>query len=339
MKFYIKKLKLHFKKPFRIAHGTRNETDTILVKATQDNITGWGEAALPPYFHEKPQHVMEFIRSISPGSIYSEKELFSVLDAIRHMPNNNAAKSAIEMAMLDWGGKFFKKNICELLHIHAKKEVKTSYTIPIGNVLDMAEAINKAADFSVLKIKLGSEFDEAIIAYLAKCRPKQSYFADINQGWKNKEEAIRKINMLHKAGALFVEQPLPANYDEEQYWLKQRSPLPIIADEAIHTSDDLIKAQQLYHGINIKLVKCGGMINALQMISRSADSQLITLIGCMSESTCAVSAAAYMATQTNYADLDGPLLIKNNPFKGLLYQGETILLPYGHGLGISYAGS
>jgi L-Ala-D/L-Glu epimerase len=327
--------KLQFKKPFRIAHGVRTETDTVFIKAEQDGITGWGEAALPPYFHEDVASVKKISESFQPDDIDSEETLFDTINELQNIPDNYAAKAAIEMALLDWTGKKFKKNIAALLQINVPHKISTSYTIPIDTVAETEKNISNANNFPLLKIKLGSEHDDEVIEYLLHAKLKKSFFADANQGWKNKEEALRKIELLHKAGALFIEQPLPAHAEEEQYRLRQDSPLPIIGDESVQTINDIDKAKELFNGINIKLVKCGGLINGLKMIALAKSNQLITMTGCMSESSCAVSAATYLATQTGYADLDGPLLISNNPFTGLKFEYGKVIIPHASGLGVS----
>jgi len=333
MKLSAIPFRLHFKKPFRIAHGTRLFTETTYIKAEQDDITGWGEAATPPYFHENPDSIKAFTNSLQFENIHTEAELFQVLHIVHSAEDNNAAKAAVEMALLDWYGKKNNKSVYRLLNIPFTKTITTAYTIPIGNEKAFIESMNDAADFNLLKIKMGSEWDDAVIDLIPRYVNKP-FAVDANQGWDNKIEALDKINRLAAHGALFVEQPLPVAATDEQRWLKTHSPVPVYGDESVQTIADLPLAAELFHGINIKLVKCGGITNGLEMIKAARKLNLKILVGCMSESSCAVMAAAHLASLADYADLDGPFLIANNPFNAMQSENGNFLLREENGLGI-----
>lgn len=236
------------------------------------------------------------------------------------------------MALIDWLGKWLQVSVYQLLNIPFKKEITTAYTIPISNKENFLQHLEDAHNYTFLKIKMGSEHDEAMMPFLKTITV--PFAVDANQGWKNDDEALKKINALHKSGALFIEQPLPVNMIQEQALLKQYSPLPIYADEALQTVEDFETISQLYDGINIKLVKCGGLINAITLVNLAKEKDLKTLTGCMSESGCAVTAAAHIAALTDYADLDGPLLISNNPFEDFTIQQGSIVFEEQEGLGV-----
>lgn len=324
---------LQFKKPFHIAHGKRDFTQVVYIKLQHNNTIGWGEVALPPYLKETTESVCDFVNNFSIAAIHLYEDLFSVINSLHNLPNNYASKAGIEMALLDWYGKNFKTSVYDLLDIPFKNKIKTAFTIPICNANDFIENTANANNFSFLKIKMGGAFDEEIFPLLKTIS--QPFAVDANQGWRNKEDALNYIIKLHEVGALFIEQPLPVSFIEEQLWLKENSPLPIYADESFQTIEDLELTAKLFDGINIKLVKCGGITKALAIIKEAKKIPLKILIGCMSESSCAVTAAAHLTAFADYIDLDGPFLIANNPFNTFQLEDGNIIFSKQNGLGIS----
>ncbi len=333
MSFSLFSFRLNFKKPFHIAHGVRYYTETVFIKFEHNNITGWGEAALPPYLIETVESVKQFVNNFNCPTIKNKKDLFNAISFLHELPNNYAAKAAIETALLDWYGKRFNQSIFDLLQIPKKNTIISAYTIAISNAETFIKNIEEAEPYSFLKIKMGSSFDNEIIDAIAKV-VKKPFAVDANQGWKTKEEAIYKITKLQKAGALFVEQPLPIKNIEDQKWLKENCELPIFADESFQTINDLESISTLFHGINIKLIKCGGLVSALKIIEKAKELNLKILVGCMSESSCAIKAAAHLAPFANYMDLDGPLLISNDPFSAFSFNNNIFSFSEKAGLGI-----
>lgn len=333
MPFSFIPYQLKFKKPFHIAHGVRHYTETVFVNFEQEGVSGWGEAALPPYLSETVESIKEFVNSFHCPAIEDKNDLFKTINFLHSLSNNYAAKAAIETALLDWYGKRFNQSIFELLEIPQINTITSAYTIAISNAETFIQNIKEAEPYSFLKIKMGSSFDDEIIDVIAT-ELKKPFAVDANQGWKNKEEAINKINRLQKAGALFVEQPLPVANIEAQKWLKENSELPIFADESFQTIYDLETTATLFDGINIKLIKCGGLTPALKIAEKAKALNLKILVGCMSESSCAVKAAAHLAPYAHYMDLDGPLLIDNDPFSAFNFNNNTFSFSSKPGLGI-----
>jgi L-alanine-DL-glutamate epimerase-like enolase superfamily enzyme len=184
-----------------------------------------------------------------------------------------------------------------------------------------------------LKIKVGTKDDEMIINAVRSLTNKPIR-VDANEGWKIKEEALEKIKWLKSQGVEFVEQPMPARMLDETAWLRERSDLPIIADEAVTTASDIPKLATAYDGINIKLMKAGGLLEALGMIQIARAHDLKIMLGCMIESSIAISAAAHLAPCVDWADLDGNLLIKNDPFSGVKIKSGQLIYNNKSGIGV-----
>jgi L-alanine-DL-glutamate epimerase-like enolase superfamily enzyme len=218
--------------------------------------------------------------------------------------------------------------------LEKERSALTTFTIGIDEPQHIRERMNEAKDFPLLKVKLNGEQDEIMMETIRSVS-NVAVAVDVNQGWKDKETAIKKIEWLSKLNVVFVEQPLKKEELEDAHWLFQRSPLPLYADESIQRITDIEFMKDCFHGINIKLMKCTGMNEAHQMILRARELQLKTLVGCMSESSCGVSAAAQLSPLIDHADLDGPLLIKNDPFEGITYDRGKILLNDKPGIGVS----
>jgi L-Ala-D/L-Glu epimerase len=332
MKLIAIPYKLNFIKPFHIAHGIRSTTDTVFVKAEQDDIAGWGEAATPPYLIENSTTVINFVESFNVEKIERKEDLDITLFRLHSSKKNYAAKAAIETALLDWYGKFMNISVYDILKIPFQEKIETAITIPIGNKESFIENINKASHFNFLKIKLGSTWDDGIIELIPDYVNKP-FAIDANQAWQE-DEAVDKIKKLFKAGAKFIEQPLKKNALKEQKWLKAKSLLPIFADESIQTVEDLKSIEAIYDGINIKLVKCGGLTKAIELIIEARKRNLKILIGCMSESTCAITAAAHLSSYADFIDLDGPFLINNDPFEKNYFDKGNILIKRSTGIGV-----
>jgi len=189
----------------------------------------------------------------------------------------------------------------------------------------LKEKVKYAADFKILKIKLGGENDKQIIETVRNYSDKPLCI-DVNQGWKSKEDALEMIEWLHDKNILFVEQPLSKNSYEDQHWLFERSPLPIYADESAQTPGDINSIKHIFHGVNIKLMKCGGISEGIKMISLARENNLKVMLGSMSETGCAINAAAQLSSLVDYCDLDGPLLTKNNPFDNVKYKDGKVVV-------------
>ncbi len=209
----------------------------------------------------------------------------------------------------------------------------TTYTLGIDEPEIIKQKVAEGEVFKILKVKLNGESDKLIIDTIRSVTNKP-IAVDVNQGWKDKFVALEMIEWLKDKNVLFVEQPMPKNNLEDALWLYERSPLPLIADESVQRFTDIDLIKDCFHGINIKLMKCTGMYEASKMINRARKLNLKVLVGCMSETYCAVSAAAQLSPLVDYADLDGPLLIKNNVFEGITFVDGKITLSELPGIGV-----
>jgi L-alanine-DL-glutamate epimerase-like enolase superfamily enzyme len=327
---------LKFSHPFGIAHGTRDFTDTFYVSASLNGATGYGEAALPPYLgYDVHGFVANFNNWFPTAMDGSEgiQQLFSML------AKNNATlpapvRAAVDIALYDLCGKLTGKPVRDLLGIPAGESTECTYTLGISSVETMLEKLQEGAGFTIFKLKLGGENDrERILAFKENSTAK--FCVDANQAWKSVEHAVEEINFLKSQNCLFVEQPLPVAMVTEMRALFSQSTLPLYLDESIQNSQDFDRLQDCCHGINIKLVKCGGLSPAVELMRTAKRLRKKVLIGCMSESSCGAAAAAQLAGWADYVDLDGPKLISNDPFTGISYVDGIIIPNIAAGTGIS----
>ncbi len=327
---------LKFKRPFSIAHGSRDSTPVVFTKLEHEGIIGYGEASMPPYLGENHETVLNFLlkaekvlkKFSNPNNI---EEILSEVDAIEN--GNNAAKASVDIALHDLAGKIKNKSCHEIFAADKKKNLFTAYTIPIDEPAGIQKRIIEAKDYKILKVKLGSSDDKKIIAGIRKQTDKE-IIVDANEGWADKHLALEMIHWLAERKVLLIEQPMPKEMIDETAWLTSQSPIPIIADEAVKRLLDLEKAKGVYSGINIKLMKCTGLNEARKMISEARKYGMKIMLGCMSESSCGVSAAAQIAPFADWIDLDGPLLIKEDYFDGVKFSEGKIILNDLPGIGV-----
>lgn len=320
--------------PFTIATNTRNSTPIVLVQIKYENLIGYGEASMPPYLGESHESVLRFLAKVNLAKYDLPFDLAGILTEIDKIETGNtAAKAAIDIALHDLVGKILNTPWHKIIEAAPEKMPETSMTIGIDSIEMIKKKVAEANDFKVLKIKLGHENDKKIIEAIREVTDKP-VCVDVNQGWNNKEIALDMIHWLNEKNVLFIEQPLPKEMLEETAWLSARSPLPIIADEAVQRLYDIEKVKDAYQGINIKLMKCTGMREAHQMIQTARQHKLKVLIGCMNESSCANLAAAQLAPLADWVDLDGPFMISNNPFKTPELKNGKIVLSALPGIGL-----
>jgi L-alanine-DL-glutamate epimerase-like enolase superfamily enzyme len=327
---------LYFKRPFKIAHGTRSSTAIVLTQLEHEGIIGYGEASLPPYLNETQETVIAFLNkaAVVLSSYRYPVDIADVLtkvDAIA--PNNTAAKAAIDIALHDLTGKTNNQPCWQLFMCDKEKTPYTTYTLGMDEPEVLKEKVAEAANYKTLKVKLNGEADKLIINTIRSFTDKP-IAVDVNQGWKDKYYALETIEWMKEQNIVFVEQPLPKDNLDDAAWLFERSPLPLFADESIQRFTDISRIKDCFHGINIKLMKCTGMYEAHRMIKEARKLNLQVLIGCMSETSCAVSAAAQLSPLVDYADLDGPLLITNNLFEGITFVNGKITLNELPGIGV-----
>ncbi|HLG35467.1 MAG TPA: dipeptide epimerase [Bacteroidia bacterium] len=332
LQFYPFELK--FRHPFALAAGRREHTSVVFVELKFQNHTGFGEAALPDYLPETQESVMSFLSHVQLKQFDDVMDADKILDYILSFsPKNYPAMAALDMALHDLKGKILNTPCYRIWNLDKNDCPETTYTIGMDSPEMILKKLDEAKDFNLLKVKLGGANDKEIINTIRSVTDK-AICVDANQGWKEKEYALEMIHWLGERGTVFVEQPLDKNKPQDAQWLKAKSPLPVIADEAVQTVADIERIKDAYHGINIKLMKCGGLREAMKMIRRAGELNLKVMFGCMSESSCGVSAAAQFAPLADWTDLDGPLLITNDPFGGITYSNGKIILNDLPGIGV-----
>ncbi len=335
MKLSFKAYDLILKHVFTVASNSRTTTPVVLTQIEYDGIIGYGEASMPPYLGESHESVLKFLNKIDLSNFndpFRLDEILAYVDTID--TKNTAAKASIDIALHDLIGKLLKQPMYKIWGLSKENTPNTSFTIGIDTMDVVKEKTREAGNqFKVLKVKLGRDNDKEMIAAIRSVTD-TPLCVDVNQGWKDKYMALDMINWLNEQKVLFVEQPMPKENLEDMAWLTQHSPLPTIADEFLQRVPDVKRAYQVYSGINIKLMKCTGMREAHKMIDIARALDMKVMIGCMTETSCAVSAAAQLSPLVDWADLDGNLLIKNDLYDGVKIIDGKVILNNKYGIGI-----
>lgn len=334
MKISCKQFELELKHPFSISKFTRTSTPLLLIKLDYEGFTGYGEASMVPYMGESQATAAAFLAKVDFNRFkhpFDFAEIHAYLNEIEK--GNPAVKAAIDIALNDLNGKILNQP-CALIYGADKNKMPiTSYTLGIDTPEVLKEKVADAKGFKVLKIKLGRDNDKELIQTIRSVSDLPLY-VDANQGWSDRKQAIDMCYWLHDQGVLLIEQPMDKNNLEGNAWLTERSPIPIIADEAVQRIGDMETLKGAYHGINIKLMKSAGMYEAHQMILKARSFGMKVLIGCMSETSIATLAGAALAPLCDWADLDGPFLTVNNPFEQPKFEDGKYVLNDLPGLGL-----
>ena len=310
--------------------------DVISVAYTRDGFTGHGEGApIVRYKEDASSGLMALERQralIATSDPWEFEKLMAQL--FQAAPDAFAAKSAVDIALMDWIGQKLNVPLYRYFGLDPKATPVTTFSIGIDDPAKTRDKVREAAPYPVLKIKVGLSSDEATIAAVRSVTNKPLR-VDANEGWTDREEALRKIHWLATQGVEFVEQPMPAGRLDDMRWLHERSPLPLIADEAVRHPADIPKLLGAFDGVNVKLDKCGGIMEAYREIQIAKAMGLKTMLGCMISSSCTVTAAAHLSPLVDYADLDGNLLISNDPWRGVTVDPNgKLILPDRPGLGL-----
>ncbi len=334
MKLLFRPYELHLKHVFTLATSSRTSTPDMLTEIHYGDLVGYGEASMPPYLGESIDTASDYLKRVDLSMFESP---FLLEDILRYLdklaPGNYAAKASVDIALHDLLGKIMKQPWYRIWGLDPAKTPNISFTIGIDKPDIVRQKVKEAAPYKILKVKLGQENDKEMINTVRSVTDKP-VCVDVNQGWTDKNKALDMIKWLSDKGVVFVEQPMPKTNPEDIAWLTSRSPLPIMADEAFQTLDDFKKIQGVYSGVNIKLMKCGGMNAAYKMVSVARALGMKVMIGCMTETSCAVTAAAQLSPLVDWADLDGNLLIDNDVYDGLKIVNGKIILPDRPGIGI-----
>ena len=318
---------LELRHVFTIANSSRKSTPDVLTRIEFDGVVGYGEASMPPYLGESIESATRFLSSLDLGQFtdpFQMDDILRYVDSV--MPGNTAAKAAVDIALHDLVGKMMKQPWYKIWGFDPADTPNTSFTIGIDTPEVVKQKVAEAAPYKILKVKLGMATDRQMIETICSAT-NVPLCVDVNQGWTDRVKALETIHWLKENGVVFVEQPMAKTNIDDNAWLTQNSPLPIIGDESVQRLPDVIKAHGVYSGINIKLMKCTGMREAHQMVTLARSLGMKVMIGCMTETSCAISAAAQLAPKADWADLDGNLLISNDPYSGIqIVDGKVTLI-------------
>ncbi|MGA2834449.1 MAG: dipeptide epimerase [Terracidiphilus sp.] len=314
--------------------------DTVHLQYQRDGITGYGEGAPIVRYREYPEQAKLALDAII-GQIESgdPRKFDNFLAAVRRAlgDHQHAAMAAVDIAICDWLGKKLGIPLYQYFGLDPVDAPVTTFSIGIDTPEITRQKTREAEDFPVLKVKVGLQNDEETIEAIRSVT-KKPLRVDANEGWTDKEEAIRKINWLETQGVELIEQPMPAHMFEETKYVRSKVHLPVIADEACTGASQIPQLREAYDGINVKLDKSGGVMEAYRWIKFARAMNMKVMLGCMVSSSCTVTAAAHLAALVDYPDLDGNLLISNDPYEGVSVRHGKLILPSGSGLGLKILG-
>ena len=335
MHFSFEPYELQLRHVFTVSSYSRKTTPGVQVKIEYEGLTGYGEASMPPYLGQSVETVTAFLRKVDLtrfGDPFCLEDILAYVDSLS--PGDSAAKAAVDIALHDLVGKLLGAPWYRIWGLDPSKAPYTTFTIGIDTPEVVREKTRECADrFNILKVKVGLDNDKEMIRTIREITD-LPIAVDANQGWKDRSKALDEIFWLKENGIVMVEQPMPKERLDDNAWITERSPLPIFADEAIQRLADIPSVKGAYHGINIKLMKCTGMREAWKMLNYARAEGMKVMVGCMTETSCAVSAAAQLSPAVDFADLDGNLLISNDLFDGMKVEAGRIVLPDRPGIGV-----
>lgn len=334
LRFFPYELKL--KHVFTVATYSRTTTPDVQVEIEYDGIVGYGEASMPPYLGQTVDTVMAFLKKVNLEQFddpFQMEDILAYVDGIT--PGDTAAKAAVDIALHDLVGKLLGAPWYKIWGLDKAKTPSTTFTIGIDTPDVVRQKTQEVAgQFNILKVKLGRENDKEMIETIRSVS-NLPIAVDANQGWTDRQYALDMIHWLKERGIVMIEQPMPKEQLDDMAWVTQQSPLPIFADESLQRLSDVAALKGAFTGINIKLMKCTGMREAWKMVTLAHALGMRVMVGCMTETSCAVSAAAQFSPIVDFADLDGNLLISNDRFKGMEVVKGKITLNDLPGIGIT----
>ncbi len=335
MKISWKQYDLQLKHTFRISRGARDVASVIILEFEHDGIVSYGEASPAKRYGESLETIAAFFQKIKFDRFESPLLLEDILNYVESIePGNTSAKCAVDLALHDWVGKKLGVPLYQLWGLNPNKTAKCSFTIAIDSKEVVEQKVREAEEYPILKVKVGLDNDEEMINTIRKITDKVLY-VDANEGWKDKHLALERIKWLKDQNVEFVEQPMPADQFDDLKWLRERSDLPLIADESVLRLSEVPRLAEAFDGINIKLMKCTGIREAMRMISTARALKMKVMMGCMIETAVGIAAGAHVSPLLDYADLDGNVLISNDPFDGVRNIRGELKLNNNPGLGVS----
>lgn len=338
LNFFPYELKLRH--VFTVATYSRTTTPDVQVEIEYDGITGYGEASMPPYLQHElgtMDSVLAFLKKVQDtigqfSDPYQLEDILAYIDSLS--PGDAAAKTAVDIALHDLVGKMLQAPWYKIWGLDKEKAPSTTFTIGIDTPDVVREKTKECVGkFNILKVKLGRENDKEMIETIRSVTT-LPIAVDANQGWTDRKYALDMVHWLKEKGIVMIEQPMPKEQLDDIAWVTQQSPLPIFADESVQRLKDVAVLKGAFTGINIKLMKCTGMREGWKMVNLAHALGMRAMVGCMTETSCACSAAAQFSPAVDFADLDGNLLIANDRFKGMEVVKGKITLPDLPGIGV-----
>ncbi|MCH5246434.1 MAG: dipeptide epimerase [Muribaculaceae bacterium] len=323
----FKPYELTLRHAFNLAKYSRTTTPDVQVQIEYDGIVGYGEASMPPYLGESVESVCKYLNSLDLSQFndpFCFEEIHEYMDSVA--PNDRAAKASVDIALHDLTGKIMGQPWYKIWGLNPDKAPDTSFTIGIDKADVVRKKVDEAEPYKVLKVKMGLDNDKELVEIIRE-KTDRPICVDANQGWNDREKALEMCYWLKERGCLFVEQPMPKENIDDTAWLRERSPLPIIADEFLQRLPDVRRALGVYDGINIKLMKCTGLHEAYKMATLARSLDMKIMLGCMTETSCGISAASQLSPMVDWADLDGNLLIANDCFDGVKIVNGQVYIP------------
>ena len=334
LKLSFKPYELKLRHAFNLAKYQRTTTPDVLVQIEYDGIVGYGEASMPPYLGESVESVTKFLANLDLEQFNDPFRLEEILEYVDSTAENNrAAKASVDIALHDLLGKIMGQPWYKIWGLRPEKAPDTSFTIGIDTAEVVRKKVDEAAPYNIIKVKMGLDNDKELIEII-RSKTDRPICVDVNQGWSDKHHALEMIKWLADKNVIFVEQPMPKEMIAETAWLRERSPLPLVADEFLQRLPDVKRAAEAYDAINIKLMKSTGMHEAYQMAVLARALGMKVMVGCMTETSCAVTAAAHLSPLCDWADLDGNLLIANDCFDGIKIVNGKITIPDRPGISV-----
>lgn len=334
MQLILRPYILKLKHTFTISRESRDEQPSLIVELKEDGHSGFGEATSNPYYNVTIKGMMNELKQLEPliadSSGMAPEEFWEKMAS--QLPNNKFALCALDLAYNDLYARIEGKKLYELWDYDTSHNPLTDYTIGIDSIEKMVFKM-KELDWPIYKIKLGSKHDIAIVQELRK-HTDAIFRVDANCGW-TADETITNAKALKELGVEFIEQPLPADDWEGHKKVFNESVLPIIADESCQVEADVEKCYQHFHGVNVKLTKCGGVTPARRMLVKARQLEMKTMVGCMTESTVGISAIAHLLPLLDYVDMDGPLLLAEDIATGIRIENGKILYSDLNGTGVT----
>jgi L-alanine-DL-glutamate epimerase-like enolase superfamily enzyme len=326
---------LQLQHTFTVASYSRTTTPDVQVEIEYDGYVGYGEASMPPYLGHTVESVCAFLQKVNLEQFSDPFQLEDILAYVDGLSEGDApAKAAVDIALHDLVGKLIGQPWWRLWGLDAAKAPSTTFTIGIDTPEVVREKTLECADrFNILKVKVGLDSDEEMIRTI-RTVTNLPLAVDANQGWTDRQKALDEIFWLKEQGVVMVEQPMAIDRLDDIAWITEHSPLPIFADESIQRLRDIPAIKGAFNGINIKLMKCTGMREAWKMLNYGRAEGMRVMIGCMTETSCACTAAAQLSPAVDFADLDGNLLISNDRFEGMTVRDGRMVLPDRPGLGL-----